>query len=551
MSTERAAFRIGWGGITEGCLHVAQHQNHDTLATDAAIDLRDQLRSLNQVGNRLSRMRTVDQLYRQAIELGRSELGFDRLSIWFCDEHKTEVTGTFGVNEQGGLRDESRSRVEVQPESPMATVLRGDVGVWFRHGTELRDQRGHLIGHGDHAIAGLWDGNDVVGTLCCDNLLSGRTLDESRIDLLALYAGTLGHLVSRIRADEALRAAHGELEARVAERTTDLNHTIQTLRDEVLDRLRAEGSLRESEERFRVIAENVPGVIYLCANDERYTMQYLNDEVEQLTGYPKTDFLEDRISFVELFHPDDAELIAPLVDKALADRTAFHLTYRIKHRSGVWRWIEEWGTGVFRDGELAFLEGYLHDITERKEAEQAVMRAYDDLELRVEQRTAELAKANERLSQEVVDRKEAERALRESEQALLQYLEAMPVGVFVLRSDGTPYYANQCAQEILGKGIGENTASGQLAKTYQAYRQGSSELYPEDELPVVCALRGESAQVDDMVIRHPDREIPIEVWSSPVTDGQGQVQYAIAAFVDISERLEAEQALRDSDRGSH
>ena len=70
-------------------------------------------------------------------------------------------------------------------------------------------------------------------------------------------------------------------------------------------------------------------------------------------------------------------------------------------------------------------------------------------------------------------------------------------------------------------------------------------------MPVVCALRGESAQVDDMVIRHPDREIPIEVWSSPVTDGQGQVQYAIAAFVDISERLEAEQALRDSDRGSH
>jgi len=81
-----------------------------------------------------------------------------------------------------------------------------------------------------------------------------------------------------------------------------------SLRRRVRDLQQAEAALRESEERFRLLAQNVPGTIYLCRNDDRYSMLFLNDAVEQLTGYPKEDFLENRISFVDLFHPESEYL---------------------------------------------------------------------------------------------------------------------------------------------------------------------------------------------------------------------------------------------------
>jgi len=143
-----------------------------------------------------------------------------------------------------------------------------------------------------------------------------------------------------------------------------------------IERKRAEERLRESEERFRVLAENIPGVIYLRRNDARYSMIYLNDEVEYLTGYPKEDFLTDHLSFVELYHPDDAPKIQPQVNQALAAGHPFHLIYRLRHRSGEWRWVEEWGTTVYLDGpERFFLEGFISDITDRRQAEEALQQA--------------------------------------------------------------------------------------------------------------------------------------------------------------------------------
>lgn len=130
---------------------------------------------------------------------------------------------------------------------------------------------------------------------------------------------------------------------------------------------KANRELVASEERFRMLADHIPGTIYLCRNDERYSMLYLNDAVETLTGYPKRDFLEGVVNFPDLYHPDDAASIRAQVDRALAQRQPFHLVYRLKHRSSAWRSVEEWGAGVFgSDEKPSFLEGFLSDVTEGK-----------------------------------------------------------------------------------------------------------------------------------------------------------------------------------------
>lgn len=128
----------------------------------------------------------------------------------------------------------------------------------------------------------------------------------------------------------------------------------------------AEEALRVSEENFKVLAENIPGVIYLCKNDSQWSMIYLSDKVEQLTGYPKEDFLDSKIGFSELYHPEDKEGVYKSVEEAFLKNESFTIEYRIIDRNNVCKWIEEVGVGVVRGGKIEMIEGVLSDITERR-----------------------------------------------------------------------------------------------------------------------------------------------------------------------------------------
>lgn len=156
----------------------------------------------------------------------------------------------------------------------------------------------------------------------------------------------------------ALRDATGRITG-FAGIITDLTPQ-QVLRDQ----------LASSERKFRLLAENIPGAIYLCRNDERYSVLYLNDAIQTLTGYPVADFFSGKVTFDMLFHPDDKDRIRKTVNESIAVRERFHLRYRIRHASGEWRWLDESGVGVFDNDELVMLEGYLSDITQQIQAEE-------------------------------------------------------------------------------------------------------------------------------------------------------------------------------------
>ena len=131
-------------------------------------------------------------------------------------------------------------------------------------------------------------------------------------------------------------------------------------------------------------------------------------------------------------------------------------------------------------------------------------------------------------------------ALRESEKRLAQFLEAVPVGVFVTDANGKPYYANQTAQQILGKGIVPKVTSAQLTEVYQVYQAGTEQLYPTEQQPILRALNGENTTIDDMTIHQGNKVIPLEVSATPIFDEKGEIVYAIAAFQDITQRKQAE-----------
>ena len=139
-------------------------------------------------------------------------------------------------------------------------------------------------------------------------------------------------------------------------------------------------------------------------------------------------------------------------------------------------------------------------------------------------------------------------ALFESQNRLNQFLEAIPVGVFITNATGNPYYLNHVAKQILGQGVVAEATAEELAEIYQIYLAGTEELYRSDRLPIFRALQGENIRVDDLEIRRLDKIIPLEIFAMPIYDDLGNIAFAIAPFSDITQRKQAEKLLAEYNR---
>ena len=151
------------------------------------------------------------------------------------------------------------------------------------------------------------------------------------------------------------------------------------------------------------------------------------------------------------------------------------------------------------------------------------------------------------LNTEIQQRTIVEKEIRDSEKRFLGFLEAVPAGVYILTAEGKPYYANEEAKRILGAGIIPNTTVANLTETYNAYIQGTDQRYPTDRVPIVRALKGERSTVSDIEIWRPDAVVPLFITGAPIYDSDGKLQYAMAAFADISDQKQAQQKLSDSE----
>ena len=186
---------------------------------------------------------------------------------------------------------------------------------------------------------------------------------EGLVESLAFVA--IGSLAVR---SFIIRRASGRLVA-------DLERSRSALTEDIAKRKLVEGEMRQSETKFRTLVTNIPGAVYRCAADDEFTMEYLSHQVEEICGYPASDFVGPAVrsfeiaeisgypasnsvgkavrSFASIMHRDDLGLVTTTLLEKVARGEVFDLTYRIWHADGSIRWVHDRGQGISgADGRL-------------------------------------------------------------------------------------------------------------------------------------------------------------------------------------------------------
>lgn len=210
-------------------------------------------------------------------------------------------------------------------------------------------------------------------------------------------------------------------ELKILEET--MNAMASDLHKALLKHREIENDLRESEQSFRTLVGNIPGVTYHCTWNEDWIIRFISDTVEELTGYNSRDFVDNKvISLGKLIIPEDVKQAREAVTKAIAEHKLFSIEYRIHRADGELVWCFDQGQGVFdAKGNLLSLDGVIVDITNRKHAESELAKHRNNLEDLVEQRTKDLAESNKHLE-------ELNEQLKQQQQCLLQSEKMASVG---------------------------------------------------------------------------------------------------------------------------
>lgn len=163
-----------------------------------------------------------------------------------------------------------------------------------------------------------------------------------------------------------------------------LGKTISTYVAMAISRMQAEEALKQSERKFRTLVSHIPGAVYR-AIDKEWTIGFISDGIELITGYPASDFIHNRVrSLIGLIHPDDlARVLHTTVPSLCCPEVGlFILEYRIIAADDSIRWVFDQGQGVFDEsGNFLYEDGILFDISDRKRAEAKLQVSLKEKEL--------------------------------------------------------------------------------------------------------------------------------------------------------------------------
>ena len=190
-------------------------------------------------------------------------------------------------------------------------------------------------------------------------------------------------------AEELLRAARDDLELRVMERTHELEEANEMMMLEIAERRRAERELRAARERYRALAERIPGVVYVwdTSREGIDPPAYTSPQITTILGFSQEEWQHPNFWRSRL-HPDDRDRVLTSTERSRATGEPFSEEFRYLAKDGHVVWVVDEAIVLDRDdqGRPKIFHGVMLDITARKEAEAAAR----ETELRYRTLTAQV-----------------------------------------------------------------------------------------------------------------------------------------------------------------
>ncbi len=149
---------------------------------------------------------------------------------------------------------------------------------------------------------------------------------------------------------------------------------------DVTERKQIDAALQESEQRYRTLVNNVPGIVFRGLYQSEWRLEFISEGVERVTGYPASEFIGTKIrTMVEQVHPDDREGAIERVQHQLYCQDFYEVEYRLIDAAGIVRWIYEKGQVSFRTEDSLQIDGIAFDISERRRLEAVVHSANEEM----------------------------------------------------------------------------------------------------------------------------------------------------------------------------
>jgi diguanylate cyclase (GGDEF)-like protein/PAS domain S-box-containing protein len=384
----------------------------------------------------------------------------------------------------------------------------------------------HLV---DYYLGG-YNGLDLMRAaeaLGCDGpfiLLTGQGSYD--LDLEAMQQGVADYLlkdqINESLLERSIRYAlerkeiQEALERRVQERTRELAEANQELHSEIERRRQAEETLRESEARFRTLAETTSAAIFIVQD---HKIRYANPATRFVTGYDPEELVGKDLW--KLAHPAYQE---PLRQSRLVSEWARGIParYEIKiiDRGGDERWVDVTAGNMLYEGSPARLFTAF-DITERDMAERALRRAKEELEQRVVERTAQIQATNLRLQ---------------------TVLRTLPVALVIADGEGRIVESNPAFQELWDS---REPLPQEIAawSAFEGWWSENGEPLRPGEWPLARAVQAGETTLGQLIdIRTLSGRPKTIIHSAvPILDADGQVSGGVAVAQDISHQRQLEQ----------